>query len=421
MESISQEKKNIVILGAGFGGMRLALLLDRKLKKHKLWKKYEVALIDRNDYHTYTPTLYEVATTPRETSVDINLHSIVTFPIDRHLLGTNVEFLNSEVTKIDLNFGEVATASKTLNFDYLVIALGSVPNFFKIAGLKKFSIPLKTFSDAMSIRDSLLKVIDSKATPQIVVGGAGSTGIEIAGEIKNAFPQTSVTIIEGSLSILPGFDATTIQKVGERLHQMNIATILGKHIKKVQKNIITLSDKEETTFDVLIWAGGVKAPEIISTLPIKIEEKGRAEVIDEMECLPETPNLKMHGQVYALGDAVCFHDQKTSLPIPGVAQAAIAQADVVAENIFRSIMSREGRLRNIRMISYAPKQFPYIIPVGGKFAVAKVGRFVISDKYGWILKMIVELKYFISIMPIRMALETWVRGIRIFIKNDRLG
>jgi len=122
-----------------------------------------------------------------------------------------------------------------------------------------------------------------------------------------------------------------------------------------------------------------------------------------------------------LGDAVCFYNPKTQKPVPGVARAAISQANVVAHNIFEEIKKELNPHYQLRIKNYHPMEYPYVIPVGGKFAVAKIGPLIISGFFGWVLKGLVELNYLLSIMPLHRALIIWLKGLWIFIQNDRLG
>jgi NADH dehydrogenase len=118
---------------------------------------------------------------------------------------------------------------------------------------------------------------------------------------------------------------------------------------------------------------------------------------------------------------ICFYNPSTKRPIPGVARAALVQANIVAHNIIEDIRAAEKLSKNIKHKIYWPLNYPYIIPVGGKYAVAKVGPFVIKGFIAWIFKGLVEFFYLSSIMPLREAIKIWLTGLRIFIQNDRLG
>lgn len=160
----------------------------------------------------------------------------------------------------------------------------------------------------------------------------------------------------------------------------------------------------------------------MGTLPLRTEDRRNQVVaLEGMECIPKTPDLELHGKIYGLGDSVCFFDPITGQPTPRVARAALIQAGVVAHNIVEDIKAKEGLTKKASHKTYKPKVYPYILPVGGKYAIAKMGSFIISGLAGWIIKLFVELNYLFSIMSSWRALKIWLVGIKIFIKNDRLG
>jgi len=409
------QKKTIVIIGAGFGGLRAATLLGRKIKKRGLKNQYKIVLIDSNTYHTYTPLLYEAATTDKETANYVQIKNLVTYPVAELIKKLPIRFIQNEIVGLDLIKGLVYCKSfeithEELKFDYLILAPGSETNYFNIPGLKENSLTLKSFLDALKIRNAMLEATAVKKNTRIVIGGGGSTGVELAGELKEWLPELSIAIIEAAPNILMGFEPKVVSRVQKRLNKLKIELLVNKTITEAKKNLLSLKDGSTINFDILIWCGGVKASGLIRKLPLKTETKGRIEVEEAMSCLPHTENLKLYGQVYGIGDAVCCYDPVTKKPMPMVARAAISQATVAVNNILG---------KNLKF--YCPKTYPYVIPVGGKYAVAKIGPFIFSGIIGWLLKGLVELNYLLSIMPIGYALKTWLRGLYVFIKNDRLG
>jgi len=420
--------RNIVILGAGFGGLTAVMQLGR-LVKHQKIADCEIILVDKNDYHTYTPTLYEVSTTSKEVADLIELKSIVTFPIHDMLKNLPVRFIKDEVVSLDISpkGGDIhLKGGEHLRYDYLLIALGSKTNYFNIPGLQESALELKTFTDAIRVREMIWEaVLGSEKTQNInvVVGGGGSTGVELAGELRSWLNEldsihrnrTHVSIVEANPTVLFGFDTRVVEKVTARLKKIGVNLELNTKIKSVSpdKKILT-EDGRAIPYDVFIWSGGVMGNPILNTIPLKVV-KGRAEVTEQMACLPQTPDLELFGMVYAIGDIVCVMNSKSGKPVPMVARAAITQAKVAAENIICDLMEKPHTKYNM------PMEYPYVIPVGAKFAVAKIGPFIISGFFGWIFKGLIELYYLSSIMPISQAIGTWFRGLRIFIQNDRLG
>ncbi len=431
--------KRIVILGAGFGGLHTAMRLGRALKWGGL-HECEIILVDKNDYHTYTPTLYEVATASKDVADFTKLKKIVTFPIEKIIKHLPVKFVCDEVSEIDFaaNRNEIHLKSGyNIRYDYLVISLGSVMNDFGIPGVKEFGLPFKSFTDALLIRDRIWNAVTKDSQPggqtkplEVVIGGGGSTGVELAGEVRLWLSQlgkkynrpANVTICEAGPNILMGFSENIISKVSARLKKIGVNISAGKAIKSVGANEIILNDDTRMSADVFIWAGGVKANNVAEDMPMK-SEKGRMDVSSAMLCSPENADLTtlsagantiLAGKIFGVGDIACATNPKTGKPIPMVARAALSEAKVAAKNIIREINRKPH-------IEYHPMDYPYVIPVGGKYAVAKLGNIVISGFWGWILKGLVELNYLLSIMSLTRAVFTWLRGLWIFIQNDRLG
>ncbi|TSC88819.1 MAG: hypothetical protein G01um10143_716 [Parcubacteria group bacterium Gr01-1014_3] len=428
-------KSQIVILGAGFGGLHAAITIGKQLRRYKLDDKYEVILVDRNDFQTYTPTLYEAATTSKETANYLDLKSIITIPVQTAIKGLPVNFIKGEITKLDLMNGDIHLAredqEEQIRYEYLLLALGAETNYFNIKGLKENSLPLKTFYDSIKIRDRVLELFAEKPHIKIVIGGGGSTGVELAGEIrqwlgelkKELSPQcnAAVSIVDAGPRILGPFSERISRKATKRLTKLGVEIVNNSHIAKVQPQLATLEDGKEIPFDLLVWTGGVKSSSLMETMPLKTEPKGRVVVENEMNCLPQTPDLKLYGKVYGIGDAICFMNPKTGKAMPGVARAAISQATIAAKNIIGEILERENKATRVKRYIFRPMDYPYVIPIGGKYAIAKIGPILISGFLGWFIKGLVELNYLLSIMPLEQAIKTWFKGLRIFIKNDRLG
>ncbi len=424
-------KKNIVVLGAGFGGLRAATLIAKKLRALHLIERYAVMLIDRNDHHTYTPLLYEVATTSKTTAGVGELHDIASQGLLLLTKSLPITFIQGEIEQIDLMEGDVhLRGGREIKSDYVILALGSEVNFFGIPELKENSLTLKTFQDAVRVRSAIWNLaMERRGDLNIVVGGGGSTGVELAGELEEwcgelgqELPKCrlNISVIEAAPTVLMGFDERVIDRVQKRLSRLGIRLMTNKKILSLSRDKVMLEGGEKISFDIFIWTGGVKAPELISGMPLATD-RGRPLVGGELQCVSNASDLKFYPRVYGLGDSVCFHDPKTGRPIPQVAPAAISQADVVAHNVIEDVKKEENPDYKLQIANYRPKSYPYIIPVGGKYAVVKIGPFVISGLFGWVFKGLVELDYLLSIMPVTRAFKVWFKGLKIFMQNDRLG
>ena len=429
------EKKKIVILGAGFGGLRAALDLGRSITKLKLADRYEVILVDQNAYHTYAPTLYEIATTDENLASQLDLKRIVTIDVRKSIGWLPIEFIQSRVSEIDIAGGDIHFESGTrLQFNYLVLALGSQANYFNIPGLADHSLPFKTVLDALRLRQRLLEEVEDPGCPKlrIVVGGGGSTGVELAAEVKLALSHMNrvasgqcgvdVTVIDGAATILAPFGEAIIKRAQKRFALLEIHTLTSARISALTEKEVQIKDGAPVPYDIFIWTGGVAPNMLMSTLRMKKDPTGaRPLTTSEMTCLPEGPDLRFYGPIYGIGDAVCFMDPKTSRPVPGVARAAIVQGQVVAHNIIEQIKCDEKLSAAPKFRIYKPKQYPYVIPVGGKFAIARFGPVVFSGIFAWISKGLIEGRYLFSILPFFSALNLWLKGLWIFLRNDRLG
>ncbi len=418
--------KNIVILGAGFGGLQAALTLSKKLRKHDLWEKYSVILIDKNPFHTFTPLLYEIAATSPETASNLKLQNLVSFPIQSLTAYRHITFIDDEVAGVDMERKRVRLSRSEMDFEYLVIALGAEVNYFNIPGLSEHSLQLKTFSDAIKIRDRITEIFrNSKRSVRIVIGGGGATGVELAGEIKGWIPElekesghmcdTEITIVDSNPDILFNLNKRVVKKASRRLQKLGISVVPNAKISKIDKERAYFTNGEKRDCDIVIWTGGVKANTLTSDMPFKTETRGRIEA-------EQTTNLgTKYEDVFAIGDAAVIYHPHTNRPTPWMARPAMMEGRIAAKNIFQKILSAEGLNEKPKQYSYKHHQYPYIIPVGSKYAVAKIGPFVISGLFGWFFKGITELNYFVSIMPLFQAIKIWFRGFLIFIKNDRLG
>ncbi|MDP3974721.1 MAG: FAD-dependent oxidoreductase [Candidatus Jorgensenbacteria bacterium] len=426
----SDSKKNIVVLGGGFGGLQAALRLGHAIRHLGLGAKYRVTLVDKRPRHVFTPLLYEVATTSEASATAHQLEPLVAYPLKELLENSGVEFRLDEVLHLDIAEGVVHLKNGKLRYEYLVIALGGETNYYRIPGLEAHGLPLKTFEDALAIRERLdPRVGEKKGLTRVVIGGAGSTGVELAGEIREwscEQPHANtcnvhVTLIESGPSILGALEERTQIKAEARLKQLGVQIVTEEHIARVDIHAIHLEGGEKINYDVFIWTGGVKAASLTERLPMKREGKGRIEIAEAMECIPESPDLRVAGNIYAVGDIACLYDPETGAASPWMARPAMMGGRVAAKNIIARIKFAEGMSRAIKTFTYRVPEYPYIVPVGGKYAVAKIGPFVIAGFLAWILKGVVELNYLLSIMPWWRALAVWLRGFFLFIRNDRMG
>jgi NADH:ubiquinone reductase (H+-translocating) len=330
---------HVIILGAGFGGIgALKKLRDANVR---------ITLIDKHDYHTFQPLLYQVATeelTPEQ----------VGFPI-RDVLHhhQNVTFHQAAVTSIDLAGKEVATDSMApLKYDYLVLALGAVVNFFQTPGADQYAFPLYTMDDAIRLKEHVLKtfeavdknlsLIDDGALNFCVVGG-GATGVEVSGaladlrhtEMKEDYPnlpvdRAQVLLYEHAPHLLGPFKPELQNYARTVLEERGVKVHTGTGVRKVGPASIELANGETVKTHTLIWAAGLKANPIVQSLGVELGHGGRIPVGPDLQ-------VKDHPGLFAIGDIAVMTDGETGKPLPGLGATALQAGYHVGETIVRLV------------------------------------------------------------------------------------
>ena len=405
--------KKIVILGAGFGGVKTALQLSKKLKQG-----VDIILVDKHTYQTYVPALYEVATAYRgsdlsqeriqEQKFKGDVSSVVAFDLRTVFQNTQVQLVCDEVVKVDVK-QQVVYLKKDgdLEYDYCVFALGSQVGYFNVAGAQQHTLSLKTLHNALEVRDTIQQAVQTKDSVCIVVVGAGLAGFEVCTEIacyvkhltKKQSKHINIVLVEGQDKVLCSCSDAMCQKASKRLEDLNIRVRTQERITQVQKNKVIFSDNSSLDTDAVVWSGGTDCSYLEGLAPdvSLFSKKGQFLVANPL-------HLYEHANAFALGDCAFFEG------VPETAYIAEQQADVVAQNIVNA-------LNNKKMIEYKPKQVGFISSAGGKYAIADIG-FCTSGMFAWVIKRVVDLKYIFSIYPLASALKMWYSGIKIFSKND---
>src|SRR3989344_1225095 len=273
--STNMAKKNIVILGAGFGGITAALKLAKKIGR--LANEYEIILIDRHHHQLITPNLYEIASIPKEYAPDTPLKSSILIPVSDIIENKPIAFICDEVS--GLKAAEKMVVLKNggdLPYEFIIFALGSETNYFNIPGLHEYSYPLKTFDDGAKLRNTIEKLVKEKDYIKIAVGGAVASGVELIAEFSNFICaiketiapantcNTELLLVEASSEILPGFDAIVVKRAKKRLKNLGVRIKTNTTIAEINAGHFICQDGKKENFDLLIWTGGAKGPEILS-------------------------------------------------------------------------------------------------------------------------------------------------------------
>lgn len=417
--------KNIVILGAGFGGLKTALKLEGDLKKlHD--PEWSVILVDKNSYHTYTAALYEAASAYRwKGAADIQtfeelLAGFVCLPLGQTIAKKNITFVRGTVAGVDFwNNTVVLVDEEPIPFDYLIFALGSETIYFGIKGAEKCCYALKNLYDAFHVRRRIEEIFSHAnrgKTIQIVIVGGGATGVETIAEIATYtkhlakdygldYANVRISLFEAQSEILAGSPKSLRDAVLRRLKKIGVDILTSTRVEEVMPECILFEGGEKCDADLILWGGGVKGPLVLGDIKgVELDKRGRI-AVDEF--------LQPKGlrKVFAVGDNALFMDEKSAIPAPATAFIAEQQADIAAKNVIYAITGQPLKKYNVSIPGY-------VISCGGKYAVAHIFGITFSGFLGWLVKKLIDLKYFSSILPFRTALFLWLRELRLFTKND---
>lgn len=411
-KNINEEQKNIVILGGGFAGVRVALDLAAYLNDND---DYQIIIVDRKDYQTYYAALYEAATTEHGLVEAKKVKKAVTISFNDIFRKTKVKIFKGFIESVDMENGKIMTDSRVIPYDYLVFAMGSIADFYGIPKLDKYGFTLKSLEDAVMIRNRVEEIITKKNSGSIIIGGGGFAGAEFAGELHNLIKKEclhhkkdiknyKLTIVEGAPGFLPGLSEKVSRLVSDRLTQMGVGSKFSTLITEASKNSVTLNNKEKIDCDLLVWTGGVRSCKLPVKADLDRDKKDRTVTTDHL-------NLKKFPNVFIAGDNLCFIDPVTKRPVPQTAQEAIREGKYVARNIYRLIADKD-------LMPYVPGPVRFVIPVTGKYAIMYTTNLIVSGFVGWIIRRVADLRYFMSILPFYKAIDYWMFENRLFIKND---
>jgi NADH dehydrogenase len=368
-----------------------------------------VTLIDRNNYHTFVPLLYQVASAGLEPEE-------IAQPIRRILHGfADVHFRLATVTGIDLEHRRVTTRGGEIEYDYLVLASGSVTNYFGLEGVAASAAALRELDDAEVLRDRLLSAFEAaynETDPQrrrqlmtIVIVGGGPTGVELAGALAelrtHVLPRdypgldpssARIVLVEATDRILPGMPSRLQAKAQAHLGGLGVELRLGASVVDASSEGVTLRSDERIPAGAVAWVAGMRASPLAGAVPTVKGASGRLVVT-------ETLQLPDHPEVYAIGD-MAHVGGPDAVPHPMMAPVAIQQGDLVADNIIRQLADRP------------PKKFVYknrgvMATIGRNSAVAHLYGLQLSGLAAWIIWLTVHLVWLIGFRNRLLVLVNW--------------
>ncbi|WP_033171313.1 NAD(P)/FAD-dependent oxidoreductase [Selenomonas sp. ND2010] len=339
---MADKKPRIVIVGAGFGGVKLAKLFAKD--------DVEVILVDRHNFHLFQPLLYQVSTAVLSTDE-------IAYPIRTFFRkNKNVEFFMAKAQGVDQDRKVLLTNHGEIAYDYLILAAGATTNFFGMENVEKNSFGMKTLQEAIHIRNHVLHMFERankreddeqerRRMLSFVIVGGGPTGIEEAGAISELigiqkkeyhhldFDEVSVSLIEATDNVLPMMAPNLRDHTVKVLQRKGVNVMLNTQVVDYDGNTLKLKDGREIPTKTVIWAAGVKAVPFIANCGGEVDRAGRV-IVNE--------KLQVNGSetVFAIGDCANFQ-HGTERPLPTVAPVATQQAKVAHDNIMKLIRGQQ--------------------------------------------------------------------------------
>jgi NADH:ubiquinone reductase (H+-translocating) len=387
----------IVIAGAGYAGLHVALRLTAKLRNNPI---VELTLVDRHDYHQVITELPRVASGTRAADA-------VRIPL-QNMLATRVRFVQTEITGFDLPGRQLLTRAGPVGWRRLVLALGSRPNDFAIPGLAERTLSVYSASDAEQVWAAVGKALDAAATaadPQeqrrlatVVVGGGGATGVELAGELAEVLREEAsshgldpsrpaVRLVEAGPTILAGSSPQLIDKATKILSDLGVQVLTSAAIAAVTEEGFRLTGGQLVEGGVFVWAGGVKAPGLVADSGLPTGHNGRVKVDQYLRTLD-------HPQVYVAGDLASVTDPGTGHVLPPLAQIALEEGETVARNLDAELAGRP-----LEAFTFHDKGF--VVSVGTRRGVADIAGITTGGRAAHLLKDAIEWEYRQSVKHLR--------------------
>lgn len=412
MESLNfnlprNNKKRVVIIGAGFAGLKIASKLANTA--------FQVVMIDKRNFHQFQPLFYQVATSGIEPS-------LISFPIRKAFQAhKNLHFRNLEVQNIDSKNNRILTSAGFLHYDYLIIATGAKTNYFGNKNIEQYSIPMKSTAEAINLRNRILEGFEQailtedfqeqdKLLSFAIVGG-GPTGVELAGaiaELKNYvlpkdypeldFGKMKIRLYEASPRLLNGMSEKAGREAGRFLEKLGVEIHLQTRIQDYDGETVTINANNKIKCNNFIWAAGVAGRPVNGLLESDFGHANRIKV-DRYNKLPAYTNI------YALGDIAYMETEEYPNAHPQVAQVAIQQA-----------LNLANGLRKNKWNKFTYKDKGSMATIGRNMAVCDLPGIKMSGRAAWFLWLFVHL---MSIVGVRNRLFIFFNWAQSYIWRDQ--
>ncbi|MGV8993043.1 MAG: NAD(P)/FAD-dependent oxidoreductase [Flavobacterium sp.] len=401
--------KRIIIVGAGFAGLRLAQDLEKS--------DYEILLIDKNNYHQFQPLLYQVATARLEPAS-------IAFPLRKVFQHSkNVRIRIGKVKNVDTNSKILHTTAGDFNYDYLVMAQGCTTNYFGNENLERLAFPMKSVPEALQLRNRILQTFEEavsktgdelQATLNFVIVGGGPTGVELAGALAEMktnilpkdypdkdFSKLTIYLVESAPNVLNVMSDESKKAAKRYLTNMGVIVMNGSLVKDYDGTTVQLGDGSTIAARNVIWSAGIIGNKI-EGLPEESYTRGGRLVVNRYN------ELESVNDIYAIGDISWMATAKYPTGHPQVASVAIEQARVLAKN-FKKLA--QSKIRD---------EFEYhdkgsMATVGKRKAVVDLPSFSFQGRLAWLTWMFVHL---MLILSVKNKLITFINWASSYFSND---
>jgi NADH dehydrogenase len=395
-------KKRVVIVGCGFAGLKLA----RKLRH----SGYQVIIVDKHNYHQFQPLFYQVATAGLEPSA-------ISFPLRKIFHHYKDYYLRiAEVTNIETDKQQLWTTLGIIKYDYLVLTQGASNFFFGMKSMESLSKPMKSVSEALDLRNTLLQNFenalaatndeDREGFLNLVVVGGGPTGIEVSGALADMrkyvlgkdYPEIPkekihIYLIEGMNRLLLALSERSADKAREFLERMGVTVILNTQVRNFDGKNIETSDGKKIRTNLVIWTAGITGARIAGLREISYGKNNRI-IVDRFN------QVKGYSNIFALGDVALMEETRFPHGHPQVAPVAIQQARLLAKNLIRTRLKKD-------VIPFSYKDKGTMATVGRNLAIVELPKARFYGTFAWLVWMFVHLMSIVGIRNRFLILINW--------------
>lgn len=397
-------QRRVVIVGGGLGGLKLASSLCDT--------DYQVVLVDKNNYNQFPPLIYQVASAGLEPSN-------IAFPFRRLFQNRkNFFFRMAEVQRIDAEEKAILTSIGTIHYDDLVLAAGATTNFFGNKNIEASALSMKTVSEAMRLRNTILQNLERAETEDdevkrqrlltIAIVGGGPSGVEIAGAlaemrhtiIPRDYPDLNASemhiyLINAGPRLLGAMDEKSSRKAEKALKELGVEIIADCRVTDYQNHSLILEDGDFIHAEIVIWVSGIKA-NLIEGIPIESIGRGGRILTDGFN------RVKGMTNVYAIGDQ-CLVEGDEAYPQghPQLAQVALQQAANVARNLIAAEQGRPAR-------PFVYRNPGTMATIGRKKAVVEIGKLKFGGFFAWLLWLVVHLRSILGVRNKTVVFLNWM-------------